>query len=148
MSKGEWENARKAGAIQPAGQKFPTTRSAKVPDKVYSPGEYTDDMMACARLVSHVAPRLVGYAVSLRFIRDGHIVAGCYNHVSKIVTVNLAHVAVSGHPNQAFLDLLIHELAHDTVQSNDHLSHAFYDTCTRLGAQMTKLALEKPEWFK
>ena len=43
-------------------------------------------------------------------------------------------------------ELLIHELAHNVVRSNDHLCAEFYKEVTTLGAKLA-LALEKPELF-
>jgi hypothetical protein len=148
MSAGEWENARRAGAIQPAGKLFPTGLNSRVPDKFYLPDEYTSDMKWYAAMVGHVGKALIDQNVKLEFIRDTGMVAGCFNHRTSVVTANLAFIQLGGRPSQSFLDLLIHELAHDTVRSNDHLSRAFYDACTRLGAKLARLALDKPEWFK
>ncbi|PYV71859.1 MAG: hypothetical protein DMG97_14965 [Acidobacteria bacterium] len=44
-------------------------------------------------------------------------------------------------------ELLIHELAHNVVRSNDHLCAEFYKEVTTLGAKLAILALEKPELF-
>jgi hypothetical protein len=44
-------------------------------------------------------------------------------------------------------ELLLHELAHHKVQSNDHLCKEFYDTVTKLGAQLAQLTLDQPELF-
>jgi hypothetical protein len=43
--------------------------------------------------------------------------------------------------------LLIHELAHHKVQSNDHLCREFYETVTAIGAKIAQLALAQPELF-
>lgn len=37
-----------------------------------------------------------------------------------------------------------HELAHTVVQSNDHLSHEFYETVGKLGAKLILLLAECP----
>jgi hypothetical protein len=148
MSGGEWKNARRAEAIPPAGQLFPTNLKGKVADKEYDPSEYDDVMKYYARLVEKISPLLTA-PTTVKFIKDARMVAGCYNHVQKVVTVNLAHISLmQGRPSQQFLDLLIHELAHDTVRSNDHLNHQFYGACCELGAKLTRLALLQPELFK
>lgn len=43
-------------------------------------------------------------------------------------------------------DLLIHEFAHNKV--SDHLSADYYRECTRLGAKMVQIALDKPELMR
>jgi hypothetical protein len=44
-------------------------------------------------------------------------------------------------------ELMLHELAHNVVHSNDHLCAAFYETVTTLGAKLTILALADSETF-
>jgi hypothetical protein len=44
-------------------------------------------------------------------------------------------------------EVIIHELAHHEVQSNDHLCREFYDTVTFIGARLAQVALEQPELF-
>ena len=34
---------------------------------------------------------------------------------------------------------MLHELSHTVVQSNDHLSHEFYETVGKLGARLAML---------
>jgi hypothetical protein len=43
--------------------------------------------------------------------------------------------------------LLLHELAHDKVESNDHLHHEFYDTVNDLGAKLAVLIQNEPRLF-
>ena len=43
--------------------------------------------------------------------------------------------------------LLIHELAHNVVRSNDHLCEEFYEEVTKLGVKLAVLALGQPELF-
>jgi hypothetical protein len=44
-------------------------------------------------------------------------------------------------------EVIIHELAHHKVQSNDHLCREFYNTVNQLGANMVMLALNESELF-
>jgi hypothetical protein len=44
------------------------------------------------------------------------------------------------------LDLLIHEFCHHTVK--DHLSNEMHETATKLGAKLTNIALDEPEFFR
>ena len=55
-----------------------------------------------------------------------------YKRVFGVITVNLAYHD-PGNPFDNY-QLLLHELAHNTLQSNDHLDKLFYDTVTDLGA--------------
>lgn len=141
LSSGEWENVRRTGALQPAGQLFPTNTGTKTPDKVYSRDEWTPSMEAYDRFVRLVSPALVGHRVQLRFIHDPRIVCGSFWGTG--FTVNLAkHNAQDW---QANIELMLHELAHTVVQSNDHLNHQFYDTVGRLGAKLALLLVQDAE---
>ena len=100
-------------------------------------------MLAYANFVESVSPRLVGYRVAVRYIRDRRIVCGQFHGTS--FTVNLAKLSLDD--RQGGIGLMLHELAHTVVKSNDHLCHQFYETVTELGAKLALLALEEPELF-
>jgi hypothetical protein len=148
MSKGEWENARRAEAIKPAGAVFPTDiNKAKNPAKVYERGEWTPEMETFAGFVGDVSPVLIGKLVSVRYIRDRAIsLCGSFAPQSSEMTINLAHHEVGDFVSD--LDLMIHELAHDTVQSNDHLSARFYEATCQIGAKLALLAFKEPAIFQ
>jgi hypothetical protein len=143
MSAGEWDNAKRAGAIAPAGNLFPTNHGSKVPDKTYSRDEWTPEMLAYASFVERVSPMLVGRKVTVEYIRDRQMVCGQFFHTHFMV--NLAQHSVDDW--QENIELMLHELAHDVVKSNDHLVHQFYDTVGCLGAKLSLLAVETPELF-
>ena len=159
MSKGEWENAKRAEAIKPAGTLFPTNiGNGKTPAKVYARDEWTLEMEAFAEFVGEVSPLLIGKRVTLRYIKDRAIsLCGAFAPHTSEMTINLAHHKLGefGLPLAAEredfvpdLDLMIHELAHDTVQSNDHLVHDFYEATCRIGAKLAMLAVSNPKLFE
>jgi len=145
LSAGEWANARRAGAIVPAGKLFSTNPDGKVADKSYRRDEWTSEMWAYCNFVEAVSPHLVGHKVTLVFIRDVAIVEGSTDCADTYITVNLALHSMGDW--QSHLDLMLHELAHNVVRSNDHLNHKFYSTVQKLGAQLTLLAVEQPDLF-
>jgi hypothetical protein len=136
LSADEWANVRRTGAIQPAGQLFPTNRSTKEPDKRYSQDEWTAEMSAYAAFVEMVSPELVGRRVSIEYIRDPRMVCGQF--FGSWFNVNLAKHNVTNW--QTNIELMLHELAHTVVQSNDHLHHDFHETIGRLGAKLAIIA--------
>ena len=143
LSAGEWENAKRAGAITPAGALFPTDLKGKIPDKVYSRDEWTPEMERYGELVERLSERLIGRPITVRYIKDRQIVCGTFNHASGTMTVNLAkHTLADPLENYA---LMLHEMAHNVVRSNDHLCHQFYESVTELGAKLALLALEEPD---
>lgn len=132
MSGGEWLNARRAQAILPAGQVFPTNLPSRVPDQTYDRSQWTPEMARYAAFVECVSPHLVGYRISVDYIRDPAMVTGCFHSPS--FTVNLAHHQLSD--PVASIALMLHELSHHFVKSNDHLSHSFYEAVSNLGARL------------
>jgi len=143
LSAGEWENAKRAGAITPAGTLFPTDLKGKTPDKVYTRDEWTQEMGRYAELVERLSERLIGRRVTVTYINDRQIVCGTFEHASGAMTVNLAKHSLDD-PLENY-GLMLHELAHNVVRSNDHLCHQFYESVTELGAKLALLALEEPE---
>jgi hypothetical protein len=61
------------------------------------------------------------------------------------MTVNLAYIDPASDFDR--YSLLLHELAHDKVECNDHLHHEFYDTVNDLGAKLAVLIQDEPELF-
>lgn len=132
LSSGEWENVRRTGALTPAGQKFPTNHGAKKPDKRYSHDEWTPHMRSYAQFVEAVSPDLVGYKVTVEYIEDPKMICGQF--CGQYFIANLAQHDVSNW--QANVELMLHELSHTVVKSNDHLHRDFYTTVGRLGAKL------------
>jgi hypothetical protein len=143
LSAGEWDNAKRAAAITPAGALFPTDLKGKTPDKVYSRDEWTPEMERYAELIERLSERLIGRRITVRYIKDRQIVCGTFNHASGTMTVNLAKHTLND-PLENYV-LMLHELAHHVVRSNDHLCHEFYESVTELGAKLALLALDEPD---
>lgn len=141
LSAGEWYNVRRTGALAPAGQIFPTDHKGKVPEKTYTRSEWTFPMEMYARFVEEVSPELVGHRVTITYIHDPRMVCGQF--FGTWFNANLALHNVEDW--QANIELMLHELAHTKVQSNDHLCRDFYDTVGEFGAKLALLAFKKPE---
>lgn len=141
MSAGEWENARRTGALTPAGQVFPTNHGSKEPHKRYDRSEWNLAMSYYAKFVEYVSPKLVGYKVTISYIADKRMVCGQF--FGTWFNVNLAVHDVKDW--QANINLMLHELSHTVVQSNDHLSHQFYETVGALGAKLALLIARDAE---
>src|ERR1700761_2476011 len=92
-------------------------------------------MAAYAAFVEVASPSLVGHRVTVEYIDDARMVCG--QPMGLWFNVNLSQHDVSDW--QSNLELMLHELAHTVVKSNDHLSHEFYETVGRLGAKLALL---------
>jgi hypothetical protein len=115
-------------------------------DKVVPPDEWTDSMQGYARLVERIALRLINRAVTVQYIDDDDEgIQGCFKWKEGEMTVNLAYHDVESSTDN--YELLIHELAHNTLHNNDHLHKIFYETVTQLGAKLAILAQTEPRLF-
>ena len=129
--------------LKTSAEVAPTDTVGPVPPQIIIPQEkWTPEMRGYATLIDTIGLKLIGKPVVARFINDENVhLEGCFskgfrgNRSRKgstrewgVMTVNLAYV----NPESTFdrYSLLLHELAHDKVESNDHLHHDFYDTVT------------------
>lgn len=147
LSKSEWDVARAADAIKPAGQVTPSPNPNGKDDlKKIPPEKYTAPMKAFVSYAQRVARRILGAEVSVTIAND--VTWGFYGaYAPGHLTVNAArfgHAWFEGSICQ-INDFLIHEYGHHYAR--DHLSHEYHDALCRLGGQLTQLALEEPQLF-
>lgn len=150
VSTEEREVFYKTGAIKKAGEidDYKTNLDNKAAKKTLTPDEHDDDTKKFVKLIEVVSPILINHAVTVKVVDDSNFkVMGCtrWKKDSFIFEINLAHQDV--HDWTSNYDLLIHELAHHKVQSNDHLCREFYDSVTNIGAKLAILAQLEPELF-
>ena len=152
LSSGAWNNVRRFGSAQPAGQVTPSPKPYDPngrPENVKPESEWTDDMRRRVRFAKALFEELVGQRLSVYIVTEptsywaANFGAGqlCLNY-GKLGKRWFAE------PNRSerVLDLLLHEFCHHTV--SDHLSHEMHKEATRLGAKLANLALDKPELFE
>lgn len=151
LSAAEWENARKANAVPPAGQVTPSPKPFSpdgTPLKTVERADWRASWLAFEQFATRVADAAVGGPVTLVIADDpgwGHRAAcGPARTLYWNVATEGADFFDYG-PYERTLALLIHELAHVAV--SDHLSRAFYDELCRIGAVTVRLAVEHPEFF-
>jgi hypothetical protein len=152
MSAAEWvrlkaiKNADGSALIPTSAQITPTDPVDVPQSKIVPPNKWTPVMQGYAKFIERVAPRLINRAVTVMFINDEHNgIEGCFYWKEGRMIVNMAYQDVNS--QRMNYELLIHELAHNTLHSNDHLHQVFYDTVTELGARLAILALKDPELF-
>jgi hypothetical protein len=166
MSAGEWARVKALKdedgepVIKTSAQVTPTDVVGPLPQRLIIPEKrWTPAMKGYAKLIAVISPKLIDKPVIVHFIndKDNHI-EGCFgrgfrgNKSKKgfvrewgIMVVNLFyHDPSSALENYS---LLLHELAHDKVYSNDHLHHDFYDTVNELGAKLAVLIQDEPRLF-
>lgn len=150
LSAAEWDNAKRAGAVQSAGKVFPTGLRT-VPNGVpaISWDKLSDNQKILVLFTKRVALHLMGKPIEVEVFNLNEKAAAWYGGSRLAYNVRrLGKRFFDRFPDNMaeVLDLILHELAHDRV--GDHYSEAYHKECTRLGGLMTVLALRQPELFE
>jgi hypothetical protein len=149
LSKGEWTNVKRAGAVLPAGRICPTAKpysldpDAKPVDLI--PGEeWTEGMKRIAAYAVFLGRELMDVAISGSVVRTTNNFVACYGaRRLDFNLVRLGHKFFEQGVNEDVDELLIHEFGHEF--GSDHLSEEYHEALCRLGARLKRLALEKPD---
>lgn len=150
LPKEAWDNVRKAEAIKPAGQVFPTY-TGSAPSSPVAEDELTTGHKRVRKLAIDLAAKLCGIEITVRFFRGPQVSdMANYGRKDRIMGFNLSHLRDSffdlDNNFEEVIDLLIHELGHEYEPS--HLSEAYHKAITKMAGRITKLALTKPEVFQ
>ncbi len=155
MTKGEWDNAKRAGAIKPAGEVTPSPKvlCGKNDGDELKDEDLSKSMRVVKLYAEDIGDALLGFRPTTKIARANNAFQAWYG--MQTLTFNLQRLghrffddALSGFGHQGLLkvnELLIHEFAHEEV--SDHLSEEFHDECCRLGAKLALLALRQPDLF-
>jgi hypothetical protein len=149
LSGQEWENAKAAGAIEPAGRLCPSPKPySDDPDapsaKIIPPDQWTDGMRNIASYAVFLAKELLGQELTVSMVDTCNKFYACYGKGRLDLNVHhLGYPWFNQGPNEAVDRLLIHEFGHHF--SGDHLSEEYHAGLCRLGAKLKRLVMEKPE---
>jgi len=149
LSKGEWANVKRAGAVLPAGKICPTAKPySSDPDadpvNVIPPEKWTESIENIANYARYLAKELMGVQLTVAVVHTTNNFVACYgNRRLDFNLLRLGHKWFDQGPTEEVDRLLIHEFGHQ--YSSDHLSEDYHEALCRLGAAMKRLALEKPE---
>lgn len=145
LSKGEWANVKRAGAVLPAGQICPTAKpyssdpNAK-PVDILLEDDWTEGMKNIASYVAFLGKELMGVTVDVTVVRTTNAFLACYGKGRLDFNLNrLGYQWFDQGTTEEVDRLLIHEFGHQ--YSSDHLSHDYHE------AGLKRLALEKPQMF-
>jgi len=153
FNKSQWSNIRKTKNLPAAGQVTPSPKPFS-PDGTplsYIPEDkWTEKMHRVAKLCKDLANELMDVSLDVKITSkiDWPYLA-VYGDKSLIFNKGKVGKAFfEDFPNNfnEVTRLIIHEFGHE--YADDHLSSKYHDALCKLGAKMTKLALEKPEIFK
>lgn len=142
----EWAQAKRAGAILPAGKVFPTPKpygETGPPVKVLSLDEQSDGMLVFTIFAKKLAENLIGKAIEVRFVSTDNAFAACYGGARLDLNVKKLGRTFFERPfdDVDVLSLLIHEFGHDeSAGSSNHLSEKYHEALCMLGAKLSRLA--------
>ncbi len=149
LSKGEWANVKRSGAVLPAGQICPTAKPYSAdpnaePVNVIPEDKWTPGIKNIAEYARFLAEELMDVSLVVSVVHTTDKFAACYG--SERLDFNRFRLGNKWFEQGVTEDvdrLLIHEFGHQ--YSSDHLSAEYHDALCRLGARLKRLALEKPE---
>jgi hypothetical protein len=149
LSKGEWSNVRRSGAVLPAGQLCPTAKPYSAdpdadPVTIIPEEKWTEGMKNVTAYAVFLARALMQVSLTVSVVHTTNNFRACYG--SRRLDLNLLRLGHKWFEQGATEDvdaLLIHEFGHE--HSGDHLSEKYHEALCKLGAGLKKLALERPE---
>lgn len=147
LSKGEWDNLKRDKVVLPAGQVTPSkpegyAEATWLDEDAQSPG-----MKALGRAVHQIGLVLIGRQVRTLFVqsREASTLA---QWSSGQMTFNVARLGKKWFEKglvEDQLDLILHELGHSIA--SDHLSKAYNDALSKLGAKLALYVTEHPNFL-
>lgn len=149
MSGVEWDRVKSVGALRPAGQVTPSPKPFSddgEPLKTIDEANWTPLMRSMVAYFKRMGTELLGGKISVEIANDPQWgFSGAFGSRRLIVNLGrLGHKWFAG-PLEPINDFMLHEFAHH--YEKNHLSENYYRALTRLGAQLTGVALAKPELF-
>jgi hypothetical protein len=142
LSKEEWANIRESVNIESSTALFGDTNLTHA-KKI----EPNDNQKLVAKYAQKIAKRILDIDIKVDFVENKSTpILACYG--SRRLTFNV------GRLNNGFfdepicvktLDLIIHELGHE---DGWHVEYDYHQLLTKLGAELTVLALKEPDFFK
>lgn len=137
LNKDQWANAKRAGALQPAGQITPSLQIITAPDGDLPIDEdtWTPGMRKVADYAQRLAKVLLDIDIKVDMRRSEQPFDACYGARTLGLNVRALGRKWFEEPNQERVDaLLIHEYAHERV--GNHLSEEYHTELCRLAARV------------
>jgi len=150
MNGQEWENARDAGAILPAGKVTPSPKpysDSGKPEEIIPYDLWTPGMKHMASYCRLLADKLMDVALYVKFTKAGNNFSACYGNQRLTFNMTVMHEQwFEGPYGVVHDDLIIHEFGHQYCL--DHLDAKYHDALTLLGAKLAHLAYVNPKILK
>ena len=140
MSKEEWDNARRFGAIESSHSLF----GHGIADCT-SVENLTSGMKQVARLSKKISLLYYGFDIDVRFVTGNATVRAEYG--LRTLTFHLNHLGrewFNDPLDKKVIDLIIHELGHER---GHHTETSYHKAITGIGGMLVEKALRDPMWF-
>lgn len=158
LSKEEWANVKRAGALVPAGQVTPSSKvrvGADGYDPVVPMEKWSPEQRWVVEHAARIGEALLEAEIRVEIVDDKHQRYGaCFGDRKLSFNQNgfaglgkkwFGRCALEGPHSETLNELLIHELGHH--YSDNHLDSRFHDALCRLGAKLARLAATRPDLF-
>jgi hypothetical protein len=156
LPKAAWEAVRRAEALKPAGQVFPTPKPYSTdpkdpPVEVIPEDEWTAGMRAVAAFTSEVGRRITYYAIQARMVSaPGGCFIATFHGIGSvgIISYNVATLGTdwfdvdNDEKLTAVVDLFVHELAH--FYEGNHLKDSYHEALTDIAARLAVMTMRNP----
>jgi len=142
MSKDEWERIKSFGLINSTTELF----GKNVVDAPRV--EPTDNMKRTADYAKRIAKRILGIDIGVVFVKHSDMVLAQFDRLSNTLTFNVSKLGngfFSNPVSAGTTELILHELGH---YGGSHTESGYHETLTKLGAELTMLALKEPSFFE
>jgi len=141
LSKEEWSNIKNAELMKSSSELF--GRNGVAAPEVAP----TQDMKRVAELAKKIAKRILNIDLKVRFIKHQQVFPAMYEREHQVLTFNTAKLGnrfFAEPVSTPVIDIIIHELGHSKGM---HTEQAYHDCLTKLGAELTIIALRDPSFF-
>ncbi|MBU1173580.1 MAG: hypothetical protein KKD44_28765, partial [Proteobacteria bacterium] len=140
MSKEEWSNVKEYDLMPSSSDLFGTnfTNAPTI--------EPNDKQRKVAELSKKIAQRLMNVSIGVSFVKGGNnMVVAQYGNRHLTFNVSRLNNGFFDIPvHERTIDLILHELGHE---AGHHTEDSYHKLITELGAKLTMVALEEPQFF-
>lgn len=149
MNAQEWQKAKEAGAINPAGKLCPSPKPYGTDPnanaaEIVPESEWTEGMRNIAGYSVFLGKELLGASVNTIFVDTDNPFLAAFGKCELHFNVRrLGRRWFDQGTTEVVDKLLIHEFGHHF--SGDHLSETYHEALCLLGARLKRLVMEKPE---
>lgn len=141
MNREEWETVKQYDVLKSTSNRYGWGESSySNPVK-----DMTENMMRIAELTKKIGNRYLGKPISVDFVETDATPGAWYGHSNVTFNVTKLGKGFFDSPlSQKVLDLIIHEIPHEYGM---HTERGYLDAVSELGAMLTVIALNEPEFF-